>query len=70
VLAGGGDVYPARYGAELHPCTDPAQPERGASELALVHAALARGLPLLAVCPGPGILLPFLADHMTLEYLA
>lgn len=52
VLAGGGDVDPARYGAVPDPRSDPPQHERDDGELALVRAMLARGRPLLAVCRG------------------
>lgn len=52
VLAGGGDVDPARYGAEPHPTVYGINAERDELELALVPAALARGLPVLAICRG------------------
>ena len=52
VLAGGADVDPARYGAARSPRTGPAQPERDEAELALLAGALARDLPVLAVCRG------------------
>jgi putative glutamine amidotransferase len=52
VLSGGGDIDPARYGAERDPGCGPASAERDTAELALCHAALASGLPLLAICRG------------------
>jgi putative glutamine amidotransferase len=52
VVAGGPDVDPAEYGAPREAATGPARPERDAWELALVHAALARDLPVLAICRG------------------
>jgi putative glutamine amidotransferase len=56
VLAGGADVDPARYGAPRDPATGPARPDRDDWELALTRAALARDLPLLAVCRGMQVL--------------
>ncbi|NSC20695.1 gamma-glutamyl-gamma-aminobutyrate hydrolase family protein [Streptomyces albus subsp. chlorinus] len=56
VTAGGPDVDPARYGAERDPRTGPAHPERDAWELAVTREALARRVPLLAVCRGMQIL--------------
>jgi putative glutamine amidotransferase len=52
VLSGGGDVDPARYGAQRDPAAGPASAERDGAELALCEAALGRGLPLLAICRG------------------
>ncbi|CAL9619899.1 gamma-glutamyl-gamma-aminobutyrate hydrolase family protein [Streptomyces sp. enrichment culture] len=52
VIAGGPDVDPAHYGADRHPRTGPAHPERDAWELALVRAALEAGKPLLGICRG------------------
>jgi putative glutamine amidotransferase len=52
ILAGGDDVDPARYGAAAHPRTEAPNRERDAWELALLEAALARGVPLLGVCRG------------------
>lgn len=56
VLVGGGDVDPARYGAVADAATGGVNRERDDSELALVAAALAAGLPVLAVCRGLQIL--------------
>jgi putative glutamine amidotransferase len=56
VLSGGGDVDPARYGAERAPETGGVDPARDASELALVPCAEDRGIPLLAVCRGMQVL--------------
>lgn len=52
VLTGGTDVDPARYGAATCATTPPLEPERDALELALLDAALARDLPVLAICRG------------------
>ena len=51
VFAGGGDIDPSNWGAEPHPATD-SDPFRDASELMLMRAALAAGLPVLGVCRG------------------
>lgn len=55
VLAGGADVDPARYGAAPHPATV-SRPERDATELALLRAALDAGTPVLGVCRGMELL--------------
>lgn len=56
VLAGGNDIDPTAYGAAPHPETQEPQPERDRAELALVTAALERGMPVLAICRGMQIL--------------
>lgn len=56
VIAGGPDVEPARYGAAPQDRTGPPARERDAWELALIDAALERGLPLLGVCRGMQLL--------------
>lgn len=56
VLSGGGDVDPARYGAEQGEATAIADPERELWELALLDAALRRDLPTLAICRGAQVL--------------
>jgi anthranilate synthase component 2/putative glutamine amidotransferase len=56
VLAGGADVDPARYGRDAGPHTTSIRPERDASEVALLEAALDRDLPLLAICRGMQLL--------------
>ena len=57
VLSGGGDLDPAGYGgAGDHAHTYSVSPERDAFEIALIRAALARGLPTLAICRGMQIL--------------
>ena len=52
ILTGGLDVQPELYGAERHPLTDPARPDRDAWELALFRGAEARRIPVLAICRG------------------
>jgi putative glutamine amidotransferase len=52
ILTGGLDVQPELYGAERHPSTDPARPDRDAWELALFHGADERRMPVLAICRG------------------
>ena len=52
ILAGGQDMDPALYGAEPHPTTQAPQPERDRSELALITGAMARDMPVLAICRG------------------
>ena len=56
VLAGGGDIDPAEFGAQPHPQTSAIRPDRDAAEFALVTAALASGLPLLGICRGLQVL--------------
>ncbi|WP_081239746.1 gamma-glutamyl-gamma-aminobutyrate hydrolase family protein [Streptomyces viridosporus] len=56
VIAGGPDVEPVRYGAEPDPRTGPPARARDAWELALIEAALERGLPLLGICRGMQLL--------------
>jgi putative glutamine amidotransferase len=55
VIIGGSDLEPARYGQQPHPTTRP-EPYRDDHDLALVHAALERGTPLLAICRGVQVL--------------
>lgn len=72
VLAGGNDLDPGVYGAEAHPETQEPQPERDRGEIALISAALARDMPVLAICRGMqvmniargGSLIQHLPDHI------
>jgi putative glutamine amidotransferase len=52
VLAGGADIDPASYGQPRHDETVGTVPERDAFEIALVRAAIERGLPVLGICRG------------------
>jgi putative glutamine amidotransferase len=56
ILSGGNDVDPAAYGAETHAATGGVRPERDRAELALLEGALARDMPVLAVCRGSQLL--------------
>lgn len=56
VIAGGGDMNPARYGADPHERTGFVRDFRDDAELGLVRAALDAGLPLLGVCRGLQVL--------------
>jgi putative glutamine amidotransferase len=52
LLSGGSDLDPDTYGADAHPATNGLRPERDRAELALLEAALARDMPVLAICRG------------------
>lgn len=56
LLTGGEDVDPKRYGAAPHPKLGTINPQRDATEFALIEAARTRRLPVLAVCRGIQIL--------------
>ena len=56
LFSGGADLDPASYGAEAHPETNGVRPERDRAELALLEGALARDMPVLAVCRGSQVL--------------
>jgi putative glutamine amidotransferase len=56
LLSGGADLDPTLYGAEAHPETKDVRPDRDRAELALLEAALARDMPVLAVCRGSQIM--------------
>jgi putative glutamine amidotransferase len=56
LLTGGSDVDPSLYGETPSPETEPPDPDRDAAEAALIDEALARDLPLLAICRGLQIL--------------
>ena len=51
LVAGGADVDAVRYGAVPLEGSDPPRRDRDGWELALVGEALARGVPVLGVCP-------------------
>src|SRR5919108_3965222 len=56
LFSGGADLDPETYGQEPHPETKEVVPERDRAELALLEAALARDIPVLAVCRGSQVL--------------
>jgi gamma-glutamyl-gamma-aminobutyrate hydrolase PuuD len=56
IFSGGSDLDPALYGQEAHPETNGVVPERDRAELALLRAALARDMPVLAICRGSQVL--------------
>ena len=56
VATGGIDIDPALYGGEEHPAMAGTRPEQDRAELALLEAALARNMPVLAICRGSQLL--------------
>ncbi|TMR95367.1 gamma-glutamyl-gamma-aminobutyrate hydrolase family protein [Nonomuraea basaltis] len=56
ILAGGGDIDPARYGAEPHERTGYVREFRDEAEFSLMTAALEAGLPYLGICRGLQVL--------------
>lgn len=56
LVSGGADLDPTSYGAEPHPETAGMRPARDRAELALLEGALARDMPVLAVCRGSQVL--------------
>lgn len=56
VFSGGSDLDPELYDEEPHDQTTGIEPERDRAELALLQGALARDMPVLAVCRGSQVL--------------
>jgi putative glutamine amidotransferase len=56
LFSGGSDIDPSEYGHDSHPETNNVRPDRDRGELALLHAALERDMPVLAVCRGSQVL--------------
>lgn len=56
IVAGGADIDPVHYGADRARETGPPRPDRDHTEHVLIEAALANGVPLLAVCRGMQLL--------------
>ncbi|NYJ03346.1 putative glutamine amidotransferase [Nocardioides thalensis] len=56
LLSGGQDVDPERWGGPAESVRGEVDPARDARELDLLRAALARGIPVLAVCRGMQVL--------------
>jgi putative glutamine amidotransferase len=56
IFSGGSDLDPETYGQDPHPETKGVVRDRDRAELELLEAALARDMPVLAVCRGSQIL--------------
>ena len=56
IFSGGADLDPTLYGQEPHPETFGIHEDRDRSELALLEGALARDMPVLAICRGSQVL--------------
>ena len=56
VIAGGGDIDPAIYGAPKHPQTVVTAGDRDPWELAVAEACVRQGVPLLGICRGAQML--------------
>jgi putative glutamine amidotransferase len=56
LLTGGEDVEPSRYGQSPIPEVGEVNPERDEMEIAAVHEAVRRGMPILAICRGIQVL--------------
>jgi putative glutamine amidotransferase len=56
LLTGGGDVDPVHYGEDPHDTFSAAEPGRDDAEIALAREAMARRLPILAICRGVQVL--------------
>ncbi len=56
LLIGGADIDPESYGVAPEPATESTYPERDRFELAMLHGALGRELPVLAICRGMQLL--------------
>jgi putative glutamine amidotransferase len=56
VFSGGSDLDPVLYGQPLHEQTNDVVVERDGAELALMQAALARDVPVLAICRGSQVM--------------
>jgi len=52
LFTGGGDVHPAAYGSQPHPKVTYVDEDRDRVEIAMLHLALERRLPILGVCRG------------------
>jgi putative glutamine amidotransferase len=56
IFSGGADIDPDLYGQDPHPETSGVHPGRDRGELALLEGALARDMPVLAICRGSQVL--------------
>jgi putative glutamine amidotransferase len=52
LFTGGGDVHPAAYASQPHPKVTYVDEDRDRVEIAMLHLALERRLPILGVCRG------------------
>jgi microsomal dipeptidase-like Zn-dependent dipeptidase/gamma-glutamyl-gamma-aminobutyrate hydrolase PuuD len=52
ILSGGGDMYSPLFGEELHPAVNDYNIDRDKYDLALVHLAADRQMPVLGICRG------------------
>ena len=72
IFPGGGDIEPSRYGGGEHETIYMVDPERDATEFALLEKVLDSGLPTLGICRGTqllnvalgGTLVDHLPDHV------
>lgn len=56
LLTGGEDVNPSRYGEKPHPNLKSVNDRRDSTEIALIHEAKRRRIPVLAICRGIQVL--------------
>lgn len=56
LLTGGIDVHPSRFGEEVHPLTEEADPELDEFEINLTCRALQQDMPVLGICRGMQLL--------------
>ena len=56
IITGGGDIDPARYGKDPHEKTGDIDSQRDHFEIAIVHEAIRRNMPILGICRGLQIL--------------
>ena len=56
IFSGGGDLDPGLYGADPHGETEAPKPWRDQAEMRMLEAALARDMPVLAICRGSQLL--------------
>ncbi|HEX6079146.1 MAG TPA: gamma-glutamyl-gamma-aminobutyrate hydrolase family protein [Methylomirabilota bacterium] len=64
LLTGGGDMDPALFGETPHATLYDVAPSRDTLETSVLHVALDRGLPVLAVCRGLQVLNVALGDSL------
>ena len=64
LIPGGGDIDPIFYGMPRHPRTHNVSHRRDRFELNLLHAALERDMPILAICHGMQLLNVYLGGTL------